>query len=106
MHMRQPHLSSQQRVTRMMQRQAHDRVPRHESFWPETIARWRGEGLEGDANAVVDMLATDFHSICWCWPAAFPGKEKLVCEDEQTKTIIDSQGKTVRLWKHRSGTPE
>ena len=46
-------LTSRERVNRMMERRDQDRIPRHESFWPETITRWAGEGLVGGAEAVL-----------------------------------------------------
>lgn len=99
-------LSSCERVNRMMERRDHDRIPRHESFWPETIARWQGEGLEGGDAAVLALLESDFHSLCWCWPEAYPGTEKILSEDAETQVILDGQGKRVRYWKNKSGTPE
>lgn len=99
-------MNGQERVDRMFRRQEQDRVPRHESFWPETIERWQGEGLSGDARAVLDLLESDLHQICWLWPAAFPGEEEVVSQDAETKVIRDAQGKLVRYWKGKSGTPE
>lgn len=90
----------------MMERKDHDRIPRYESFWPETITRWQGEGLAGDAATVLDLLERDFQSLCWCWPSAFPGSERIISEDAETKIVRDEQGKLVRYWKHKSGTPE
>ena len=40
-------LTSRERMHRMLERRDHDRVPRHDGYWPETIARWQKEGLEG-----------------------------------------------------------
>jgi uroporphyrinogen decarboxylase len=99
-------MTGQERVNRMFRRQDHDRVPRHESFWAETIERWQKEGLTGDARTVLDMLQTDFHQLCWLWPTAFPGEDEIVSQDEQTKVVRDAQGKLVRYWKAKSGTPE
>jgi len=101
-----PVLTSRERVNRAMERRDHDRIPRHESFWPETITRWQKEGLDGDADKVLELLQSDFHSLCWCWPMAFPGAELTVSEDDETKVTRDAQGKLVRYWKHKSGTPE
>ena len=99
-------LTSRERVNRMMERRDQDRIPRHESFWPETITRWQGEGLAGSDEAVLDLLESDFAGICWCWPSAFPGEDRIVSQDEETKVVRDSQGKLVRYWKNKSGTPE
>ncbi len=99
-------LTSRDRVNRAFARQDHDRVPRHESFWGETITRWKEEGLSGDAQTVLDMLGSDFHGLCWVWPSIFPGQDTLIEEDAQTRVVRDSQGKRVRYWKEKSGTPE
>ena len=99
-------LTSRERVNRMMERRDQDRIPRHESFWPETITRWQGEGLAGDATTVLQLLESDFHSLCWCWPVPYPGSDRLISEDAETKVIRDGQGKRVRYWKNKSGTPE
>ncbi len=98
-------LTGRERVNRMFERRDHDRTPRHDTFWTDTIERWRGEGLDGDDSAVLDLLGSDFHNACWYWPAPF-ADETVLEEDEQTKVVRDRQGKTVRLWKHRMGTPE
>ena len=103
---RRERMSGQERVARMMKRAAQDRIPRHESFWPETITRWQGEGLSGDAQTVLDLLGSDFQSLNWCWPHAFPGRVEIISEDEQTKIVRNGQGNVSRWWKNRSGTPE
>jgi len=55
---------------------------------------------------VLDLLESDFHSICWLWPEAFPGTTQVVSEDAETTVVRDGQGKLVRYWKNKSGTPE
>ena len=99
-------LTSQERVNRMFARQEQDRVPRHESFWGETIERWQKEGLKGDANTVLTMLGSDFHGLNWLWPVPFPGRNETVAETDETRDSRDGHGKLVRYWKARSGTPE
>ncbi len=99
-------LSGCERVNRMMERRDHDRVPRHDTYWPETLERWGKEGLWGGSNRALDLLQSDLHHICWLWPSAFPGREEVVSEDGSTRVIRDAQGKLVRYWRERSGTPE
>ena len=99
-------MTGRERVARMFDREDHDRVPRHDTYWRETIARWQGEGLGGDANTALEVLGTDFHGVAGSWPCPFPGLNETVAEDTETRTSIDSWGATVRHWKHRSGTPE
>src|SRR5947208_3465464 len=99
-------LTSRQRVNRMFQRRDHDRIPRCETFWSDTIQRWQREGLDGDATTVAAMLQSDFHGICWIAPAIFPNQREVISQDEKTQLVRDAFGKTVRHWKNRSGTPE
>lgn len=99
-------MTGRERVNRMFERREQDRIPRHETFWNETIERWQGEGLRGNAGTVLERLGSDFHGLNWLWPVAFPGQEDLISEDSETKIVRDGQGKSVRYWKKKSGTPE
>lgn len=99
-------LTGQERMNRALERRDHDRVPRFESFWNETIERWQNEGLNGDARTVLDLLGADLHGVCWTWPVAFPGRDEVVRLDKDTRDVRDGQGKLVRYWRGKSGTPE
>lgn len=99
-------LTSRERVNAMFERKDHDRIPRHETFWTETIERWQGEGLDGDQQAVLDRLGSDFQGVCWAWPAPYPGQWTVLDEDQTTKLILNPWGQKERVWKGRSGTPE
>jgi hypothetical protein len=89
-------LNGAQRVNRMLQRQDHDRVPRHDGYWPETIERWLGEDMPGAGyDDALQLLGSDFHQVGWCWPKPFPGRDELVSEDEQTRTSIDAMGNNI-----------
>jgi uroporphyrinogen decarboxylase len=99
-------MTSRERVDRMFHRRDQDRVPRYDSFWGDTISRWQNEGLNGDASTVLDLLESDFYDLCWVWPTAFPGREQVVSMDAETRVVRDSQGKLVRYWRGKSGTPE
>ncbi|HCD32373.1 MAG TPA: hypothetical protein DER01_08185 [Phycisphaerales bacterium] len=99
-------LTSQQRVNRAMNHQDHDRVPRFDSYWPETIKRWNDEGFSGDTQQALQMLGSDMYSVGGSWPRAFPGRHEQISEDEKTCTYIDDWGSVVRYWKEQSGTPE
>ena len=98
-------LSSRERMHRCLERRPHDRIPRYDGYWPETIARWQSEGLVGDAGTVRRLLGADVTGCCWSWPVPFPGRHEVVREDEETRWVRGSMGKVERLWKKRSGTP-
>ena len=99
-------LTSRERMQRMLARRDHDRIPRFDQLWLETIQRWQTEGLEGDAQTVLKLLRSDVSSIAWSAPVPFPHRHDLISEDDHTQTIIDDHGNLVRLWKNRTGTPE
>lgn len=91
----------------MLERRDHDRIPRHDGYWPETIERWKREGLDGDAETVYrDWLRDDIAGVCWSWPVPFPGRNEVLREDDETQVVRGTQGKVERRWKHKQGTPE
>ena len=104
--MTKPSMTGCERVNRMFARQDQDRIPRHDSFWPETVTRWQGEGLQGDHHDVLRLLEADFETLCWSWPAPFPGQREVLSQDHETQTVRDAWGGVTRVWKGRSGTPE
>jgi uroporphyrinogen decarboxylase len=99
-------LTSRERVTRALERREHDRIPRHDSFWRETLQRWEQEGLVGGAPAVLRQLGSDVQGLSGSSPAPFPGRRRVLREDHETEVFEDSWGATVRYWKNKSGTPE
>ena len=99
-------MTGRERVNRMFARQDQDRVPRHDSFWPETVARWQREGLKGDHYDVLRLLGSDFETLCWSWPAPYPRQREVLSQDHETETVRDAWGGVTRVWKGRSGTPE
>jgi len=99
-------MTGRERINRVFRRQEHDRIPRHDSFWPETITRWQGEGLQWDQSDVLRLLESDFQVLCWAWPAPFPGRREVLDQDDETETVRDAWGAVGRFWKGKSGTPE
>jgi uroporphyrinogen decarboxylase len=99
-------MTGRERVNRMFARQPHDCIPRHDSFWPETVARWQREGLQWDLHDALRLLGSDFQVLCWSWPAPFPRRREVLSSDAETETVRDAWGGICRFWKGRSGTPE
>ncbi len=104
--MSQTPVTGQERVQRMFAREDHDRIPRYDSYWDETLVRWAAEGLPGGEDAALDLLESDFHSVGIAWPAPFPGQEEILEEDSETWVRRDPFGAVTRSWKGKSGTPE
>jgi uroporphyrinogen decarboxylase len=105
-------LTSRERVRRAVNHEDHDRVPRFETFWHDTIERWLEEGLpgkdleEGFAAALeaLDSDMLDLQNAMWMVP--FPNRGHIISEDEETKTYVDGWGAKLRSFKHKSTTPE
>ena len=95
-----------ERVNRCLSHLDHDRFPRHEIFWDETLVRWEKEGLVGGEAEVLNLLEGDFHRMCWIWLHAFPGQVEVIEENPETRIVRDENGALLRLWQGRSGTPE
>jgi len=96
-------LTSRERVNRAMEHRDHDRVPRFDQIWPETLARWQSEGLSGDLAA---MFGWDIDWLAWLTPTPFPGRSEAIAETDETRDERNAWGASVRVWKNRSGTPE
>lgn len=99
-------LTSYERVRRAFERLPIDRIPKHDSFWPDTITRWASEGLKDGEEGALRELDSDMRNISWVWPQPFPGRQETISEDEETRVVRDANGALLRFWKNRSGTPE
>ncbi|RKX34349.1 MAG: hypothetical protein DRP71_07305 [Verrucomicrobia bacterium] len=100
-------LTSKERVTRAMERRDQDRVPRHDSFWQDTINRWEKEGLEGSHAGAHARLGSDFGMICGIyWPHPFPDQKRVIAEDDETISILDQWGASTKSFKDHQTTPE
>ena len=96
-------LTARERVERMMERRDHDRIPRYDAFWDETLVRWHSEGMAGDPREIFDF---DLHMVAHLNHAPLVGTEELIAEDDQTRTIVNEWGGHVRMHKHHSSAPE
>lgn len=82
-----------------------DRIPLTEiSIWPETVQRWKQEGMPADADPYA-WLGLDPITLVWADSSLrFP--EETVCEDEQTVHVRNSDGVLERRWKAKTAVPE
>ena len=90
----------------MFDRRDHDRVPRYDTYWAQTLTRWQREGLTGDLTAALELLDADLQRLCWCSPRPFPFDFHTIAEDEKTLQVRNDFGAIHRTWKDGTGTPE
>jgi uroporphyrinogen decarboxylase len=98
-------LSGRERMALTLAHQEADRIPRTDSFWPETIPGWYAQGLVV-GNEVPDLFDFDIMGAGWITHEARPGFLKTIAEDDRSWTRLDGHGAILRYWKHKSGTPE
>lgn len=96
-------MTGYERVKRLLEHREADRVAIFDGYWPETLQRWRGEGLAEDAD-IADEFRHDFALFGFDMSLGFP--EEVLCEDERTVTVRSSYGMTERRWKAQSGPPQ
>lgn len=98
-------MTSRERVNRALNHQEADRIPRAESFWPETIPLWQEQGLSPEVD-LADLFCYDIASAGWINHEARPGYLEVLSEDDEWHIRKDGHGAILRYWKHKSGTPE
>ena len=65
-------LTGRERMNLVLSHQEADRIPRTESFWPETIPLWYQQGL-GVGDDVADLFDFDVSGGGWVSHEARPG---------------------------------
>lgn len=103
-------MTDRERFIRTMRFQPVDRRPLHlVGAWPDTLARWRREGLPADVKDVNAYLgATSLQVINVSGKAGIypPVPGRIVREDAETQVRIDDYGRTVREFKNHTSMPE
>jgi uroporphyrinogen decarboxylase len=103
-------MTSRERTNAMMRGHDHDRIPRCEMFWPETLANWRKDGFIGQTEAdALEFMGSDLLSVGWGEGRPFPVREEIIEKDEgETVLVRDWWGGLLRRWKdpNHYGTPE
>jgi uroporphyrinogen decarboxylase len=100
-----PTITSRERMNLALARQEADRIPRAESFWPETIPLWRTQGLTPGVDIGL-RFDYDIVGAGWNNQQARLGFSRAIEETEEWITREDGNGAVLRYWKHKSGTPE
>ncbi|AQT68682.1 methylcobalamin:coenzyme M methyltransferase [Anaerohalosphaera lusitana] len=92
---------SKERVLAAIERRPADRIPIYDSFWLDTVARWRQEGLS-EVVSVQDYFGFDIHVMGIDASPRF--KPELLETDGEMVTIRDRFGYVVKKEKNKSRT--
>ena len=100
-------MTGKERIKRILNHERADRIGFHETFWWETVKKYRDEGhLKADERHE-DHFNYDLDE-CWTFnmTADLDFKPKILREDKDTKTELSGNGAVLRWKKHESSTPE
>lgn len=97
-------MTSRDRLRTALRRQMPDRLPRCEqSFWPDTLARWRQEGMPEDKSPAEIFELDAFHNYGLDFSLQLP----IETLEETDEWVIerDADGVAHKRWTTRYGTP-
>jgi len=96
-------MNSRQRILAALERRPPDRLPMWETdIWPETLARWRSEGLPDDADPVSYFELDPVACINDLFEPSFGLPQRTLEQTATHRVYVDGYGKTVREWFDRT----
>lgn len=100
-------MTSKERVAATLARKPVDRLAASESFWHETVDRWRAEGHVGPQESIEDHFDLDIRCAGWPHMVADLDFEPVVLEEtDETILRLDGNGAKLRWMKNKGNAPE
>jgi uroporphyrinogen decarboxylase len=104
-------MNGRERMQTILRKETPDRMGLFEHFWGETLPEWVKQGYPtdeaGNPRPPHEVFAYD---LLGCGPgvdtAPRRGFREVVEESEDWELVRTGTGALLRLWKHKSGTPE
>lgn len=96
-------MKSRERIKRILNHEATDRIGIVDSYWPETIEEWHKEGLPEDVEPS-DYFDHDIRLYTEC-DQSLQLRERILEENEETIVRVNNYGMTEQVWRKRTGTP-
>lgn len=100
-------MTGRERITRILKREKADRIGLYEHFWDDTQRAWQEAGWCQPGERFDELFGFDIQE-CWVFKltADLDFEPKLVSETEDTYTMLDGNGATLRRHKRHDSTPE
>ncbi|MCL1796541.1 MAG: hypothetical protein FWG37_06585 [Clostridia bacterium] len=100
-------MTGKQRTTNILRRLPVDRIGLFEHFWNDTHKAWCEQGHLQPGQSMEDAFGFDMQ-VNWSFNlmARFTEESRIVAEDEDTVTLLDGNGATLRRHKKHDTTPE
>ena len=103
-------MTSIERITNTLNLKPVDKIAIDITPWPETIKLWAEQGhiKEGDSYPEIrELFDGDLQNAGWLNIIADIDFEPVILEEtEEAVLTLDGNGATLRMHKHKSGTPE
>lgn len=100
-------MNGKERISRILKGQPVDRIGLCESFWGETLTKWKEEGFLKENEVLEEHFGLDIQN-CWVFrmTADLDFKKQVVAETENTITYLDGNGAVLKKHKFHNTTPE
>lgn len=100
-------MTGKERITKILKHEPVDRIGLFEHFWSDTYNAWHEKGYIKENESFEDHFNYDMQE---CWAFNFVAKlnfePEVVSENEDTVTLLDGNGATLRRHKKHDSTPE
>lgn len=97
-------MTSRERIRTVLKHEIPDRVPLLDGwYWPQTIERWRKEGLPENASPTEHFGMDEIGIVAFQTSLQLP--TETIDETEDSIVYRDGDGAVVKAWKHRYATP-
>ncbi len=99
-------MTSRERILAALDRRLPDRLPMCETtIWPETLARWRAEGMPADVCLNEYFGLDPLACINDLFDPSFGLAEHTLEQTDEYRVVVDRYGKTVKEWLAGSHPP-
>ncbi len=100
-------MTGKERMQRILRHEPVDRIGLYEHFWGDTHKEWTQRGWVKEGDDFADLFGFDMDE-CWVFnlTADLDFVPQLIAEDEDTVTMLDGNGATLRRHKFHDTTPE
>ncbi|MBN2710975.1 MAG: hypothetical protein JXR97_00875, partial [Planctomycetes bacterium] len=100
-------LTGRERIHNILNSKSVDHYPVYEHFWPETKPRWVADGMVKEEDDLTELCKLDLRMDGWFNSIAnLDFEPEVIAETEDTITVLDGNGATLKRHKKHSATPE
>ena len=100
-------MTSIERIGNILRRQPVDRVGLGESYWGETLHRWRQDGYIEEGEALAAHFGYDYRQAGWPNVQADPEYQPQAIEEtDEWPRARNAHGGHLKWWEHKCGTPQ